>query len=79
MQRPWSLADRRHQLAEDEALRQHNASAKEHGTPLRFFWRSLYLPEKGMFCQAPKDLQLGTRQKVCFSGLPAVGRTQLCG
>ena len=64
LQRPWSLADRRQQLAEDEALQQYNQSAKEHGTSRRFFWRSLYLPEQGMFCQAPKDLQLGTRQKV---------------
>ena len=64
LQRPWSLALRRQQLAEDQALRQHNQSAKEQGSPQRFFWRSLYLPEQGMFCQAPRDLQLGTRQKV---------------
>ncbi|KAL3133378.1 hypothetical protein ABBQ38_007248 [Trebouxia sp. C0009 RCD-2024] len=63
LQRSWALAHRRDQLAQDEALRQHNASAKEQGTPLHFFWRSLYLPEQGMFCQAPKDLQLGARQK----------------
>ena len=68
--RAWSLAERRQQLAEDEALHQHNQFAKEQGTPQRFFWRSLYLPEQGMFCQAPKDLQLGTYQKVCV--VPAV-------
>jgi hypothetical protein len=28
------------------------------------FWRSLYLPEQGMFCAAPADLQLGTRLPV---------------
>lgn len=64
LQRPWSLAERRQQLAEDEALRQHNQAAKEQATPQRFFWRSLYLPQQGMFCQAPRDLQLGTCHKV---------------
>ena len=73
LQRPWSLAHRRQQLAEDQALRQHNQSAKEQGSPQRFFWRSLYLPEQGMFCQAPRDLQLGTRQKVTVA--PAVKNT----
>ena len=28
------------------------------------FWRSLYLPEQGMFCAAPAELQLGTRLPV---------------
>jgi len=64
LQRPWSLSDRRQQLAEDEALRKHNADAKGNGTPLRCFWRSLYLPEQGMFCQAPVDLHLGHKQEV---------------
>ena len=67
LQRPWSLAERRQQLCEDEALRQHNASAKEQGMAQRFFWRSLYLPEQGMFCQAPRDLHLGITQKVQYS------------
>ena len=61
--RPWSLSERRQHLADDEALRQHNADAKEQKKPLRYFWRSLYLPQQGMFCQAPADLQLGTLQK----------------
>ncbi len=64
LQRPWSHSDRRQQLAEDEALRKHNADAKGNGTPLRCFWRSLYLPEQGMFCQAPVDLHLGHKQEV---------------
>ncbi len=64
LQRPWSLSDRRQQLAEDEALREHNADAKGNGAPLRSFWRSLYLPEQGMFCQAPADLHLGHKQEV---------------
>jgi hypothetical protein len=64
LQRRWSLSDRRQQLADDEALRKHNADAKGNGTPLRCFWRSLYLPEQGMFCQAPADLHLGHKQEV---------------
>ena len=64
LQRPWTLTDRRQQLADDEALRQRNRDAKESGTPLRFFWRNLYLPEQGMFCQAPAELHLGKRQEV---------------
>ncbi len=64
LQRPWSLSDRRQQLAEDEALRKHNADAKANGTPLRCVWHSLYLPEQGMFCQAPADLHLGHKREV---------------
>ena len=30
------------------------------------FWRSLYLPEQGMFCAAPADLQLGSRLPVRY-------------
>ncbi|BDA51554.1 DNA (cytosine-5)-methyltransferase 1B [Coccomyxa sp. Obi] len=29
--------------------------------PVEYFYRSLYLPHQGMFCQLPKDLQLGQR------------------
>lgn len=64
LQRSWSLSDRRQQLAQDEALSKHNADAKCNRTPLRCFWRSLYLPEQGMFCQAPADLHLGDKQEV---------------
>ena len=80
LQRPWSLSDRRQQLAEDEALRKHNADAKGNGTPLRCFWRSLYLPEQGMFCQAPADLLLGHKQEVRVTILVIlpVLATQLC-
>ena len=64
LQQPWTLAARSQNLADAASLQQHNAAAKEQGTPQRFFWRSLYLPEQGMFCQAPADMQLGTTQQV---------------
>lgn len=59
LQQPWALSPRSQILADAASLQQHNAAAKEQGTPQRFFWRSLYLPEQGMFCQAPADMQLG--------------------
>ena len=65
MQRPWSLQERMQQYAADELRRQRNTAAAAEGRQPELFWRSLYLPEEGMFCEAPKDLQLGTRQKVC--------------
>ena len=65
MQRPWSLQERMQQYAADELRRQRNKAAAAEGRQPELFWRSLYLPEQGMFCEAPKDLQLGTRQKVC--------------
>jgi hypothetical protein len=30
----------------------------------KFFYRNIYLPKKGMFCQLPKDLSLGQRLPV---------------
>ena len=65
MQRPWSLQERMQQYAADELRRQRNKAAAAEGRQPELFWRSLYLPEEGMFCEAPKDLQLGTHQKVC--------------
>jgi hypothetical protein len=29
-----------------------------------FFYRNIYLPKQGMFCQLPKDLFLGQRLQV---------------
>lgn len=77
LQRPWCLSHRRQQLAEAEALRQYNAEAKEQGRPLRHFWSSLYLPEQGMFCQAPADLQLGTPQKASRALVPPLPQHSL--
>jgi len=57
--------------AEDEALRARNAEAAAAGQPAQFIFRSLYLPEQGMFCQLPADLQLGTRLPVRPPARPA--------
>ena len=65
MQRPWSLQQRMQQYAADELRRQRNKAAAAEGRQPELFWRSLYLPEEGMFCEVPKDLHLGFCQKVC--------------
>ena len=64
LQRPWTLDQRKQYYAEDAARHEHNAAAAKEGRELQHFWRSLYRPDQGMFCQAPADLQLGTLQKV---------------
>ena len=40
---------------------QRNEAAAKEGGPLEYFWRRQYVPEKGMYCDPPLDLQLGTR------------------
>lgn len=57
-------------------LLQRNEAAAKEGRPLEYIWRRLYVPEKGMLCDPPKDLQLGTRlpevgggQRTCFGKL----------
>ncbi len=39
---------------------------EEADKPVEYFYRSFYLPHQGMFCQLPKDLQLGQRLEVSF-------------
>lgn len=41
------------------------AGALEDGKVTRYFYQSLYLPHKGMFCEMPANLALG-RIQVCF-------------
>ena len=41
-------------------LQRNEAPAKE-GGPLEYFWRRQYVPEMGMYCDPPRNLQLGTR------------------
>lgn len=41
-----------------------SAEQEEADAPVEYFYRSLYLPHQGMFCQLPKDLQLGQRLEV---------------
>ena len=64
LQRAWRGTDQAAAAAEDEALRARNAEAAAAGRALEYVFRSLYLPEQGMFCQLPADLQLGTRLPV---------------
>jgi len=53
------------------ARRPPTAEAAAAGQPAQFIFRSLYLPEQGMFCQLPADLQLGTRLPVRPPARPA--------
>ena len=64
--RGWGLADRRSHMEEDAARRERNAAAAAASLPLEYVYRSLYLPEQGMFCELPEDLQLGTLLEVRF-------------
>ena len=41
-----------------------SAEQEDADKPVEYFFRSLYLPHQGMFCQLPKDLQLGQRLEV---------------
>ncbi|KAK9918243.1 hypothetical protein WJX75_002529 [Coccomyxa subellipsoidea] len=38
-----------------------SGDAEDSERPVEYFYCSLYLPNQGMFCQLPKDLQLGQR------------------
>jgi hypothetical protein len=59
----WGVDQRRVSVAADAEMRAHNAQAadpKDH----RHHFSKLYLPRKGMFCEPPRDLQLGSRLPV---------------
>ena len=43
-----------------------SGDAEDSERPVEYFYRSLYLPNQGMFCQLPKDLQLGQRLEVIY-------------
>jgi len=64
-ERSWGLADRRAHIAADVARLDRNAGAAAASQPLEYFYRSLYLPEQGMFCQLPADFNLGHIAEVC--------------
>lgn len=53
-------------------------AAAEKKSPVEYFYRSLYLPQQGMFCQLPKDLQLGQRLQVRCRALCALCCTGHC-
>lgn len=59
--RTWDHRLRVEQFTQDQELRQRNEEAAKEGRPLELFWRRQYVPQQGMFRDAPKDLQLGTR------------------
>ena len=78
--RGWGLQDRRSHMEADAARRERNAAAAAASLPLEYVYRSLYLPEQGMFCELPEDLQLSTVLEVrlckplcwsCLDLLPA--------
>jgi hypothetical protein len=59
----WGVDQRRVSVAADAELRAHNAQAPE-PKDQRHHFSKLYLPHKGMFCEPPQDLQLGSRLPV---------------
>lgn len=60
----WGVKYRRDQLKEIEALRERNTAALAESRPLEYVYRAMYLPDKGMFCDAPGDLGIGDIQIV---------------
>ena len=60
LKRPWDASQRIEFFKQDAELRARNECAIRDGKEVEYFWRSLYLPEKGMFCEAPTQLSLGT-------------------
>lgn len=61
LKREWNAARRSEYFKEDSELRARNEDAAKEGKLLEYFWRRQYVPERGMFCDAPKDLKLGVR------------------
>ncbi|KAL6767831.1 MET1 [Auxenochlorella protothecoides x Auxenochlorella symbiontica] len=61
LERAWDQKRRGEYFRADEELRQANAAAAAEGAPLTHFWRRQYVPEEGIFRDAPADLQLGSR------------------
>ena len=46
-------------MEEDLCRQERNSAALAAKEPLAYIYRSLYIPEQGMFCQMPSDLHLG--------------------
>lgn len=61
LERVWDQSLRDEHFRADEELRAANATAAAEGAPLTHFWRRQYVPEEGMFRDAPVDLRLGSR------------------
>ena len=64
--RSWGADHRRAHHAADRAVREANIAAAAAGetAKLQHHYSKLYLPHRGMFCEPPADLQLGTRLAV---------------
>lgn len=60
----WGVKFRRDQLKEIEALRERNTAALAESKPLEYIYRAMYMPDRGMFCDAPADLGIGDIQIV---------------
>lgn len=58
--RQWSVHLRLLQAVDDANMRVANEAAVAEGREPVLFYRSMHLPEKGMFCSLPADLRLGT-------------------
>lgn len=58
--RAWGADQRRVLVAEEAAMRRRNAEAAN-ASQREHHFSKLYLPHKGMFCEPPRDLELGTR------------------
>lgn len=59
--RKWDTRSRISYFMEDAAIRQENEMVKSRNKgSLTMFWCKEYVPEEGMFRDAPKDLRLGT-------------------
>ena len=66
--RKWDTRSRIAHFMEDAAIRQENETVKSRKKgSLTMFWCKEYVPEEGMFRDAPKDLRLGTILKDTLS------------
>ena len=77
--RTWALAERRAHLQADLDRQQRNTAAAAASQPLEYFYRSLYLPEQGMFCQLPADFRLGHIAEVRISVICDLPGKLSCG
>eukprot|EP00887_Chlorella_sp_A99_P005231 scaffold1.g5231.t1 len=60
---PFSCAA--HRPCRPPSLLQRNEEAAKEGRPLELFWRRQYVPQQGMFRDAPKDLQARSWRALC--------------
>ena len=56
LRRKWSWDLRRPHFQEDDAFRKLNDEARTAGKPIKYMYRHLYCPDKGMFCSLPESM-----------------------